>query len=83
MLLELDSFPEYIGLIAGEKANDKYTARSNPMIWIGSNDYHTFNKLKNKVNHLIDSEINRHFILFIDDCVAGATDWVILSMPPQ
>ncbi len=82
ILQEMRSFPDYIGLIAGEKSNDRFTARSKPLIWIGSNDYHTFNKVKAGYDLRIASGTVGSFILFIDDCLFGAHDWALLSIPP-
>lgn len=82
VLREIRTFPDYIGLIAGEKSNDLFTARSKPVIWIGSNDYHTFNKVKSGSDLRIASGTVGSFILFIDDCLFGAHDWALLSIPP-
>jgi len=82
VMRELDSFPDYIGLIAGEKSHDRFTSRSRPVIWIGSNDYHTFKKVKVSSEQAIINGIKGLFILFIDDCLVGAHDWALLSVPP-
>jgi hypothetical protein len=67
-------------LLAGDASLDKITQHTNPILWIGSNDYHDF--------HLI-SDVSKHpntpilyegrFILFIDDCIAEANDWNLLN----
>lgn len=81
-LKKLKSLPNYIGLIAGDKSLDTFTGRSNPIIWIGSNDYHTFNKVKRESALYRCSQIIEPFILFIDDNLARASDWILLGIPP-
>jgi hypothetical protein len=78
---KLNSFPDRIGLIAGNKSLDLFTRRCKPIIWIGSHDYHTFNKAKKELTLNKTIEINTTFILFIDDCLPNASDWIVLGMP--
>ena len=81
ILIKLKSLPNYIGLIAGYKSLDPFTRSSNPIIWIGSHDYHTFYKAKNELALNKDPQINGPFILFIDDALVNASDWTLLGLP--
>jgi hypothetical protein len=75
----LNKFQPFIALLAGNKSIDHYTSKSNPLIWIGSNDYHIFNKVKSVIvlNKNCKTE---DFILFIDDGLSGAYDWKLLGL---
>jgi hypothetical protein len=82
ILREIDSLPNHIGLIAGFKSLDSLTSKSDPIIWVGANDYHAFNKAKNELGLNRNRWINKDFILFIDDCLLKATDWMLLGISP-
>lgn len=81
-LIKFNSLPGYIGLIAGSKSLDRFTIKCDPIVWIGSQDYHTFNKAKNELTLKYGQEINQPFILFIDDNLPNANDWAILGIHP-
>ncbi len=82
LLRKLGKLPNYICLIAGYKSLDNFTRRGKPIIWICSNDYHTFNKVEKGLTLNPLKKIHEPFILFIDDCVADAHDWILLDIPP-
>lgn len=79
---KLNSLPNRIGLIAGNKSLDRFTRKCDPIIWIGSHDYHTYNRTKKELSLNATSEIGLPFILFIDDYLPGASDWIFLGMSP-
>jgi hypothetical protein len=80
IIKKLNTLPNYIGLIAGYKSLDRFTRRSDPIIWIGSNDYHTFNKVKKELVLNRSHQAVEPFILFIDDNLPGAHDWTLLGI---
>jgi hypothetical protein len=78
----LNRFRPFIGLLAGNKSLNHYTRNSNPIIWIGSNDYHTFKKAKSALEVNGALQLNEPFILFIDDNLPNASDWTLLGIQP-
>jgi hypothetical protein len=79
--MRLNKFRPFIGLLAGNKAVNQYTARSNPIIWIGSNDYHTYSRTVKEMAFNGGLHEKQNFILFIDDCLPKADDFAILKLP--
>jgi hypothetical protein len=78
----LKRFRPFVGLLAGNKSLNHYTRKSNPIIWIGSNDYHDFIKAKSDFEVKGTLQMNEPFILFIDDNLPNASDWVFLGIRP-
>jgi hypothetical protein len=78
----LNRFRPFIGLLAGNKSLNHYTRKSNPIIWTGSNDYHTFKKAKSDLEANGTLQMNVPFILFIDDNIPDASDYVLLGTQP-
>jgi hypothetical protein len=78
----LDNFHPFIGLLAGKKSINFYSKRCNPIIWVGSIDYHNFIKIKSEL--LIGNAYRKDkpYILFIADALDNANDWTLLGIPP-
>ncbi len=74
-------FPD-ISLLAGDKSLDYYTKKASQIIWIGSNDYHQFNKAKFDLISKVKLHEQGGFILFIDDALPYANDWILLNIKP-
>lgn len=74
------AFSADIALLAGNKSLDFFTKKAAQKIWVGSQDFHQFNKIKLglKASERLGSK--EPFILFIDDCLAAANDWKILNL---
>lgn len=73
----IKKMPECIGLVAGYMSLDRFLSRCKPIIWNGSNDYHTFIKAKAELISKVDSQLDDPFILFIDDNLPNASDWIV------
>lgn len=75
-------FTADIRLLAGNKALDYSTNKASQIIWIGSNDFHQFNKAK--LDLKADKKLyeKEAFILFIDDALPFASDWSLLNIKP-
>jgi len=75
-------FAADIALLAGNKSLDFFTKKASQIIWIGSHDFHHFNKanLDLKANRKLC--INESFVLFVDDCLPSANDWKLLDLEP-
>jgi hypothetical protein len=70
-----------ISLLAGRKSLDRFTRKSRVILWIGSNDYHLFNRAK--CEYIQDRRLQKGpFILFIDEYLPSANDWAILNLRP-
>jgi len=76
----IKKMPECIGLVAGYKSLDRFLSRCKPIIWNGSNDYHTFIKVKAELISKVNSQLDEPFILFIDDNLPGSSDWIIWNV---
>lgn len=74
--------PPDICLLAGNKSLDFYTKKSPTIIWIGSNDFHQFNKARLDVTSNRNGPVEGGYLLFIDDAIATANDWKILNIKP-
>ena len=70
-----------VALLSGRKSLDGYTKKSKNLIWIGSNDYYTYRKVQNRLDRgEIVSPVEPEYILFIDDCIALASDYTLLGI---
>jgi hypothetical protein len=69
-------------IVAGDATGDYVTSRANPLLRIASNDYHTFSQALTEESNFSRQFANEEFILFIDDCVAEASDWILLGLTP-
>lgn len=67
----------YIALLAGNKSRTILTRMAKETIWVSSNDFHTFQKVKQTNS----SPYPKDYLVFLDDCVSRAHDWEILKMP--
>lgn len=81
-LFHISTMPNFIGLLAGDKAYDSLTKKANPIIWVGSHDYHTFKKLTNDSRFDGRPLNGSPYILYIDDALADAADFKILDLTP-
>jgi hypothetical protein len=82
LVKRLSLLPNSVVLALSYKSLDRFIRRSDPIIWVCSNDYHTFNKVKKEMALRPTSQACEPFILFIDDCLANAHDWSLLDIPP-
>lgn len=83
LIRRLRAFSSPVGLIAGNKSIDRFTRMCAPIIWVGSNDYHTFYKVKRELQQGRGALAIKHpYILFIDDYLANASDWKLLNIKP-
>jgi hypothetical protein len=69
-------------LLAGDASLDRVTAQADHILWIGSNDYHTYTTNYNQLNEFPTGLKGELYILFIDDCIAQANDWHLLGIQP-
>lgn len=69
-----------ISLLAGNNSLNIYTKKASRIIWIGSNDYHHYNKAVLDLNAKNELKQKDDFILFIDDALPYANDWVLMKM---
>jgi hypothetical protein len=77
-----DYLDNTIVVAAGNKALSKKFKQCKEIIWSGSEDYHIFRKiitLNQEKSHQI---ILEPYILFIDENLPGASDWLLLNIPP-
>lgn len=74
--------PPDISLLAGNKSLDSFSKNSSHIIWIGSHDFHHFNKAKMDLKASKILYRKESFILFIDDCMPSASDWKLLNIKP-
>ncbi len=66
-----------LALLAGSASVDYFTRNSREIIWVGSNDYHTFKGLPaNKGDEIPKVP----YAVFVDDSLPYASDWTILGM---
>ena len=77
-LKKLEKNAPSIGLLSGNRALDGWTSLCKNIIWTGSNDYHKYNEVSKFQG--INSSPRNKYILFIDDCVADASDWKVLKI---
>jgi hypothetical protein len=81
LIVRFKRFRNVGALLAGKESLDKITRHANPILWIGSNDYHHFMRSSAFSKDLFqDYKNNKGYIVFIDDCIAEAHDWEILGM---
>jgi hypothetical protein len=68
-------------LLAGKESLDRITRHANPILWIGSNDYHHFMQSSTFSKDSFQGYFNsKGYVVFIDDCIAESHDWEILGM---
>jgi len=67
-------------LIAGDKGRGKLLKKSNIVIPIASEDYHCFQKIQSSLDENVITGLNKDFILFVDDALAYADDFVLLGI---
>ena len=82
LAIKLRRYPNYIGLLAGAKSLNLFTRRCNPIIWIASNDFHTYNRVFTSTKNNNGVWTKGNYILFIDDNLPNASDWLILGVKP-
>lgn len=80
-LTKLISMPGSISLVAGNKSLDIFSRGCSEIIWTGSNDFYTFKKVKKELSLCKSDRVAAPFILFIDDCLPNALDWILLGIP--
>jgi hypothetical protein len=73
----------FVALLAGQKslAIHPYSRKSDPILWIGSQDYYSYKRevdLKQEKSNLKEER----YILFIDENIPSASDWLILRINP-
>ncbi len=66
-----------VALLAGNAAQDRFSRSARNILWIGSQDYHIFNRLKYEQNN---NKTNSPYAVFVDDNMPHASDWIVLGM---
>jgi len=80
--LRVMNLNSYAAIVAGDATGDYVTSRASPLLRIASNDYHSFQRALTEKSRFSTQFTNHGFILFIDDCVAEASDWILLGLAP-
>jgi hypothetical protein len=78
--LRVKNLNSYGVILAGDANVDYLASRANPFLRIASNDYHSFHRALTEKSMSSSQFINQGFLLFIDDCVAEASDWILLGL---
>jgi hypothetical protein len=79
---KVNKFQPFIGVIAGNKALQGNFHKCKPIIWSGSQDFHIFREEEKAHNSDPAVLIKYPFILFVDENLPDASDWVLLNTPP-
>jgi hypothetical protein len=69
-----------VALLAGRKSLDSYTIKAKSILWIASGDYYTYKGVQDKAVHQdMGLPFRGKYSLFIDDCIALASDYTLLG----
>ena len=72
-----------IALLAGRKSLYAYTSTARSILWIASNDYYTYKNVQDKIARQdLVLPVRSKYALFIDDCIALASDYSLLGISP-
>lgn len=71
-----------IFVAAGNKALSKNFRRCKTIVWCGSENYHIFRKIDDLNQEETHKNTSEPYILFIDENLPGASDWLLLNIPP-
>lgn len=80
--LRVKSLTSYGAIVAGDATGDYLTSRACPLLRIASNDYHSFQRALTEKSRSSLQLTKQGFLLFIDDCLAEASDWILLGLAP-
>jgi hypothetical protein len=71
--------PPDLALLAGKASVNHFTSRARKILWVGSQDYHVYQRASAQPYQ----ELVRHpYTLFIDDNLPFASDWKLLGITP-
>ncbi len=70
--------PPDLALLAGRASLNHFTRRARHTLWVGSQDYHTYNRLPAVGQEGLP--VGR-FSVFVDDNLPFASDWTLLGLP--
>jgi len=69
-----------IVLLAGRKSLDSYTASAKNILWVASGDYYIYKNIQDRSAYQnMSLPVQGRYALFIDDCIAIATDYILLG----